>query len=153
MVQKPVGISIIAVLEALGGVLLFIFAAFFAALSTAGSFWQDLIETYGTTYIPNIGDLITAIALGIAAVFVIFGILAFVCAYGLWTGKGWTWYLSVILLVLGLIGSLLSLAANPVSGIVGLVIAGLLLWYFFRPYVKDYFGLGPAHQPPPTPPP
>jgi len=149
MVQRPVGISIIAVLEALGGVCLFIFAAFFAALSTAGSFLQDLIETYSPSYIPNIGDLITAIALGIAAFFVILGILTFVCAYGLWTGKGWAWYLSVILLVLGLIGSLLSLP----GGIVGLIIGGLLLWYFFRPYVKAFFGLGPAPQPPPTPPP
>lgn len=152
MVQRPVGISVIAVLEALAGVLLFIFAAFFAALSTAGSFLQDLIETYGATYISNIGDLITAIALGIAAVFAIFGILAFVCAYGLWNGKGWAWYLSVILLVLALIGSLLSLAANPASGIIGLIIEGLILWYFFRPYVKAFFGLGPAPQPPPAPP-
>jgi len=153
MAQRPIGISIISVLEALAGILLFILAAFFAALSTAGSFLESLIETYGATYIPNIGDLITAIALAIAAVFAIFGILSFVSAYGLWTGKGWAWYLSVILLVIGLIGSLLSIPGNPVGGIVGLVIGGLILWYFFRPYVKAFFGLGPAHQPPPTPPP
>lgn len=152
MAQRPVGISVIAVLEALGGVGLFILAALFAALSTAGGFWQDLIEMYGATYISNIGELITAIALAIAAVFAIFGILSFICAYGLWNGKGWAWYLSVILLVLGLIGSLLSLAGNPVGGIIGLIIGGLILWYFFRPYVKAFFGLGPAPQPPPAPP-
>lgn len=152
MSQRPVGVSIIAVLEALGGVLLFIFAAFFAALSTAGSFLQDLIETYSASYIPNIGDLITAIALGLAAVFAIFGILAFVSAYGLWTGKGWAWYLSVILLVIGLLLSLLSIPGNPLGGIIGLVVGGLILWYFFKPYVKAFFGLGPAPQPPPAPP-
>jgi len=149
MVQRPVGISVIAVLEALAGVLLFILAAFLAALSTAGSFWQDLIETYGATYISNIGELITAIALGIAAFFAILGILTLVSAYGLWTGKGWAWYLSVILLVIWLILSLLSLP----GGIVGLIIGGLILWYFFRPYVKAFFGLGPAPQRIPTPPP
>jgi uncharacterized membrane protein len=148
MAQRPVGVSVIAVLEALGGVLLFILAAFFAALSTAGSSLQDLIETYSASYIPNVGDLITAIALGIAAFFVILGILAFVSAYGLWTGKGWAWYLSVILLIIGLIFSLLSLP----GGIIGLIIGGLILWYFFRPYVKAFFGLGPAPQPPPAPP-
>jgi len=148
MAQRPIGISVISVLEALAGVLLFILAAFFAALSTAGSFLQDLIETYGATSMPNMGNLITAVALGIAAFFAILGILAFVSAYGLWTGRGWAWYLSVILLIIELILSLLSLP----GGIVGLVIGGLILWYFFRPYVKAFFGLGPAPQPPPAPP-
>jgi len=149
MVQRPVGISVISVLEALGGVLLFIAATALAALSTARSSLQDWIETYSAISIPNLGDLIGAIALGIAAVLVIFGILALVSAYGLWTGKGWAWYLSVILLVIWLILSLLSLP----GGIVGLIIGGLLLWYFFRPYVKAFFGQGPAPQPPPPPPP
>jgi len=149
MVQRPVGISVISVLEALGGALLFIAATALAALSTARSSLQDWIETYSTISIPNIGDLIGAIALGIAAVLVILGIMALVSAYGLWNGKGWAWYLSVILLVLWLILSLLSLP----GGIIGLIIAGLLLWYFFRPYVKAFFGLGPAPQPPPAPPP
>jgi len=153
MVQRPIGISVISVLEALVGVLLFIFAAFFAALSTAGSFWSDLIETYATTYIPNIGELITAIALAIAAVFAIFGILSLISAYGLWTGKGWAWYLSVILLVIALILNLLSIPGSPAGGIIGLIISGLILWYFFRPYVRAFFGQGPAPQPPPPPPP
>jgi len=152
MAQRPIGISVIAVLEALVGVLLFIGAAFLAALSTAGGFWEDLIETYGATYIPNIGDLITAIALGTAAILAIFGILALVSAYGLWNGKGWAWYLSIILLVIGLLFSLLSIPGNPVFGIICLVIEGLILWYFFRPYVKAFFGLGAAPQPPPPPP-
>jgi len=148
MVQRPVGISVIAVLEALGGFCLFIAATALAALSTARSALQEWIETYTAISISNIGDLIGAIVLAIAAVSAIFGILALVSAYGLWTGKGWAWYLSVILLVIWLILSLLSIP----GGIIGLIIGGLLLWYFFRPYVKAFFGLGPALQPPPTPP-
>jgi len=76
MVQRPVGISVIAVLEALGGVCLFIAATALAALSTARSSLQEWIETYTAISIPNIGDLIGAIALGIAAICAIFGILA-----------------------------------------------------------------------------
>jgi hypothetical protein len=149
MVQRPVGISIISVLAALAGVCFFIGAAFFAALSTAGDFLQDMIETYGATVLPDIGSLLTAIALGIAGVLAILGILYLVTAYGLWTGKGWARMLLIILLILDIIGGLLTLPA----GIVGLIIAGVLLWYFFTPSVKAFFGQGSAPQAPPPPPP
>lgn len=145
---RPIGVSVIAVLVALGGICLFIGAAVFAALSTAGGFLQELIEMYAGTIVPNIGELITAIALAIAAILAILGIISLVDAYGLWTGKGWAWYLTVILLILGIISGLLSLPA----GIISIIISGLLIWYFFRPYVKAFFGLGPAPTPPPAPP-
>jgi len=149
MVQRPIGISIISVLAALAGVVFFIGAALFAALSTAGGFLQSMIETYGATVLPNIGSLLTAIALGIAGVLAILGILYLVTAYGLWTGKGWARMLAIILLILDIIGGLLTLPA----GIIGLIIAGVLLWYFFTPSVKAFFGAGSAPQAPPPPPP
>ena len=148
MVQRPIGISIISVLAALAGVVFFIGAALFAALSTAGGFLQSMIETYGATVLPNIGSLLTAIALGIAGVLAIVGILYLVTAYGLWTGKGWARMLAIILLILDIIGGLLTLPA----GIIGLIIAGVLLWYFFTPSVKAFFGAGSAPQAPPPPP-
>jgi len=147
MVQRPVGISIISVLAALAGVVFFIGAALFAALSTAGGFLQSMIETYGATVLPNIGSLLTAIALGIAGVLAILGILYLVTAYGLWTGKGWARMLAMILSVLDIIIGLLTL---PV-GIITIIIAAVLLWYLMTPAVKAFFGLGSAPQVPPPP--
>jgi len=153
MVLRPVGISIIAVLAALLGVLFFVGAALFAALSTAGSFLQDMIETYaenyGGTIIPDIGSVITAIALFIAGVLAIAGILYLVTAYGLWTGRGWARILAIILLILDII---LGLVTIP-GGIVLIIIAGVLLWYFFTPSVRAFFGAGSAPPTPPPPPP
>jgi len=154
MVQRPVGISIIAVLAALLGILFFVGAALFAALSTAGSFLQDMIDTYaqqyGSTVIPDIGSLITAIALFIAGVLAIAGILYLVTAYGLWTGRGWARILAIILLIIDVIIGLVTLP----GGVVLIIIAGVLLWYFFTPSVRGFFGAGPAPQAPsPTPPP
>jgi hypothetical protein len=149
MVQRPVGISIIAVLAALAGILFFVGAVFFAALSTAGDFLQSMIETYGGTIIPDIGSLLTAIALGIAGVLAILGILYLVTAYGLWTGKGWARMLAIILLILDIIGGLFTLPA----GIITIIIAAVLLWYFFTPSVRAFFGAGSAPSPPPPPPP
>ena len=150
MVQRPIGISIIAVLAALVGVICFIGAVFLAALSTAGSVLEDLIETYGGSIMPfNIGSLLTAALLAFAGVAAIVGILYLVTAYGLWTGKGWARMLAIILLILDIIGGLLTLPA----GIIGLIVAGVLLWYFFTPRVKAFFGAGSAPQAPPPPPP
>jgi hypothetical protein len=149
MAQRPIGISIIAILAALVGVLCFVGAVMFAALSTVGSFLQDMIEMYGATVLPGIGSLLAAIALGIAGVLAIVGILYLVTAYGLWTGKGWARMLAIVLLILDIIGGILTLPA----GIVGLIIAGVLLWYFFTPSVKAFFGAGSAPQAPPPPPP
>ncbi len=150
MAQRPVGISIISVLAALVGVLCFVGAVLFAALSTAGGLLQDLIETYGGGIMPfDIGSLLSAALLAFAGVAAIVGILYLVAAYGLWNGKGWARMLAIILLILDIIGSLLTLPA----GIIGLIISGVLLWYFFTPSVKAFFGAGSASQAAPPPPP
>ena len=151
MVQRPVGISIIAVLAALGGIGFFLLAALFAALSTAGSFLQEMIETYGATVLPDIGSLLTALALAAAGVSAIIGILYLVTAYGLWTGRGWARILAIILLILDIIGGILTITSG--IGIVPIIIAAVLLWYFFTPSVKAFFGQGSAPQAPPPPPP
>lgn len=148
MAQRPVGISIIAVLAALIGVLCFVGAVLFAALSTAGGFLTDLIEAYGGGLMPfDIGGLLSAAFLAFAGVAAIVGILYLVTAYGMWTGKGWARMLAIVLLILDLIGGILTLP----GGIVPIIIAGVLLWYFFTPAVKAFFGSAPQAPPPPPP--
>ena len=149
MAQRPVGISIIAILAALVGVLCFVGAVLFAALSTAGSFLTDLIETYGGSMPFDIGGLLSAFLLAFAGIAAIVGILYLVTAFGLWTGRGWARMLAIVLLILNIIGGILTLP----GGIIPLIIAGVLLWYFFTPAVKAFFGAGPAPQAPPPPPP
>lgn len=73
-----------------------------------------------------------------SAVFFVFAAIDFIVAYGLWTGAGWGWWLYVALLALGIVSSVLSLP----SGIVGIVINGLILYYMTRKRVKEYFGVG-----------
>ena len=150
MAQRPVGISIIAVLAALVGVLCFVGAVILAALSTAGGVLQDLIETYGGSFMPfNIGSLLSAFFLAFAGIAAIVGILYLVAAFGLWTGRGWARMLAIVLLILDIIGGIVTLPA----GIITIIIGGVLLWYFFTPSVKAFFGSGPAPQAPPPPPP
>ena len=149
MAQRPVGISIIAVLAALVGVLAFVGAVLLAALSTAGSFLTDMIESLGAGVMPfDIGGLLSAFLLAFAGIAAIVGILYLVTAYGLWTGKGWARMLAIVLLILDIIGGIVTLPA----GIITIIIGGVLLWYFFTPAVKAFFGSAPQAPPPPPPP-
>jgi len=149
MAQRPVGISIIAVLAALVGVLAFVGAVLLAALSTAGSFLTDMIESLGAGVMPfDIGGLLSAFLLAFAGIAAIVGILYLITAYGLWTGKGWARMLAIVLLILDIIGGIVTLPA----GIITIIIGGVLLWYFFTPAVKAFFGSAPQAPPPPPPP-
>ena len=149
MAQRPVGISIIAVLAALVGILSFVGAVLLAALSTVGSFLTDMIEGLGGGIMPfDIGGLLSAFLLAFAGIAAIVGILYLVTAYGLWTGKGWARMLAIVLLILDIIGGIVTLP----GGIVPIIIGGVLLWYFFTPAVKAFFGSAPQAPPPPPPP-
>ena len=140
--SRPTGISVLAILELLGGVVLLLAGIGIAA--AGGSILTSM--GYG-----GLGG-IAAVAGGALA---IFGLFALLVGWGLWTGKGWAWVLAVILTILGILGGLGSLAFGAITGIVGLVIDILILWYLLRPNVKSYFGRGsPAMSTTaPTPPP
>jgi len=74
-------------------------------------------------------------ALGVYSVIV--GLLTLVVVFLLWTGNKLGWYLAIILLVLNAIQGIISLP----TGILTLIIMAILIWYFFRPNVKEYFGV------------
>ena len=145
---RPSGVSILAILGALGGVLCLIGAAVLGILAgTMSEFLDSIVEQYGAGAIPGVGGFVTGLIAAFAAIAAIMGILLFIDAYGLWTGAGWAWWLTIILSVLGIIGGLLSLP----GGIISIIIDGLIIYYFTRPHVKEFFGLAASRPPPPPP--
>jgi uncharacterized membrane protein (DUF2068 family) len=73
----------------------------------------------------------------IAVVAAVLGILALIDAYGLWIGAGWAWWLTIILSALGIIVGIVSLP----GGIIAIFIDVLIIYYFTRSYVKEFFGI------------
>ncbi len=145
--SRPGGVTVLAILDFLGGILAFFVGLFVVALGGSG-----LLAQFGYGFAS--GFVVVA---GVAVI--IIGLLGLLLGYGMWTGKEWAWLLAVILYALGALSSLLSLAGGSFGSIVSLVIYGILLWYLWKPHVKAYFGKGmgmgsaPMAQPapPPTP--
>jgi uncharacterized membrane protein HdeD (DUF308 family) len=132
---RPTGVTILAVLEIIGGIFsLLAAAAFFALGALVGEAGMGMVEE-----LPGIGFLAGALAALLGGVFIIAGLVAFLLAYGFWTGRGWAWILGIIFSIVGIVLGVVSLLGNSVS-IVGILINILIIYYLTRTHVKEWFG-------------
>jgi len=111
--QRPTGITVLAVLAALGGALGVLGGLFILSSS------------------PILGIAVLAL-----------GLLNLAFAYGAWTLKPWAWTLGVALEVISLLGSVVSIAsgASVVNQIINVSVALTILYYLFRRDIKGAFG-------------
>jgi len=145
---RPVGISLLAVLEAIasffmlfGGIALIGVAAFLAAggwgtiaeeelqrairqLPWASGFTGMRMMALTTAFLAVMGIIILLLA-----------VIGFIMAWGLWAGKRWAWTITMILSAIGIVLGLFSLPGSIVSIIIYLAI----IYYLTRPYVKAYY--------------
>jgi hypothetical protein len=129
MKQRPTGITILAILAVIGGL-----------LGLCGS-----ITLFG---VGGLGVMAGEVSSGAMAG--IFGALGVVSAllylafgFGAWTLKPWAWLLGIIGAGLAIASNLLSLLtgnAGIVAALISLIIPGVILWYLFRPEIKAAFG-------------
>lgn len=134
--QRPVGVTILAVLAIIYGIfslLLALLGLLGASLLAAGV--GDVATRYsaGTLVYATISDAVLGI------LYLAFGIGAFRL-------KGWAWTTGVAALVLDVVRTIVGVVIQGFSAgrIVGpsitIVIALLVLWYLFRPNVRAAFG-------------
>jgi len=125
--QRPLGVTLIAILSAIGGVFGLLAAL---ALLGAGAAVSTATGLGGLTFVAGV-------------IILAYAVLSLVLAYGFWNLKPWAWPLGVGVQALGVVQSVLQFM-NDGSNVVGLVfslaIAGIILWYLFQPHVKAAFG-------------
>jgi uncharacterized membrane protein (DUF2068 family) len=124
--QRPTGVTIIAILSAIGGVLGLLASLVLLGLGAAGA-------------AAGLGGL--AFIAGI--IVLAYSILSLVLAYGFWTLKPWAWPLGVGVQAVGILQAILQFANDSsqiVSLVISIAIAGVILWYLFQPHVKAAFG-------------
>lgn len=125
--QRPTGITVMAVLSAIGGVFGLLASLALLGLGAAA------------TATGGLGGL--AFLAGI--IILAYSVLSLVLAYGFWTLKPWAWPLGIGVQVLGIIQAVLQFmdnSTNVVSLVISLAVAGVILWYLYQPHVKAAFG-------------
>jgi hypothetical protein len=160
--HRPLGVTIIAILTIIEGILLILGGVFLVAIGVLISFAPHN-TTDNTLLLPKffgviptaIGTLLLEIGIGLLVMF-----------YGLLKGKGWAWTITIILVVLGIAIQIISTTSGAVlsasitssrssngnsvisgiiGGMIGIAINAVIVYYLFRPNVKTYFGK--AHPP------
>lgn len=118
---RPTGITILAVLAAIGGVV--------------GLFGGFTVLFAGTVLFGGAGALLGIAALAYAGLLIAF-------AYGAWTLKPWAWPLGVAGAVFGIILGVLYIVGGSdfFSQIIGIAVDGAILYYLNQPGIKSIFG-------------
>jgi len=122
MAQRPTLITIICILMAIVGILTLI-----------GGVTMLLVDATWAGTIDLSPSLVKAFGAYSAAV----GLLTLIVAFLLWTGNKIGWYLAIIVLALNAISSIFQLP----TGVVTIIVMVILIWYFFRPNVKEFYGV------------
>jgi Predicted membrane protein (DUF2127) len=151
--KRPVGVTIIAILTIIGGILLLFGGIALVALAplisqitvvdnNTSSNSSITLNVNGTNVtIPNSGIFILGGFMGVfGGLLIAIGIASFVVAWGLLKGKAWAWIVTIIITIISIVLNIISIIAGSIESIVGLIINGIIIYYLYRPSVKSYFG-------------
>ncbi|HEY7695296.1 MAG TPA: DUF2127 domain-containing protein [Nitrososphaeraceae archaeon] len=161
--KRPTGVTIIAVLMIIGGILTLIggiglvivgpLISQYTASETSSTFENNMYSNFNfnstdisstNNFLSIFSGYLSIIGAGLIAL----AIVHFIVAWGLLKGKGWAWSISVIIIIISLVVGIIFVVFNVMVGdissiigqIVGMVISGIILWYLYRSNVRKYFG-------------
>lgn len=156
--SRPLGVTIIAILNIIGGVIMLVFGiglitlgAILPTLPPSAFNQTDIQSNLTAAQIPippPASDSPMALQTFLAGLIIPFGIVlvaiaivSFIVAYGLLKGKGWAWTVTLILSIISIVWNAITIvtAAN-FGGIISIIISAVIIYYLYRPHVKAYFG-------------
>jgi hypothetical protein len=184
-IKRPIGVTIIAILTIIGGVILtfggislLVFGAFFSSVPIDVFISEQMQqqqqqqqqeqlqlqqpqqqqqELQNAAELQALARFLGGIGIAIGAIVLAVGIGYLIVSYGLLKGKGWAWIVTVILTIIaiavqivsGITASMFnasfiddtnSFVTGIIAQIVGIAINGVILYYLYRPNIKDFFG-------------
>ena len=122
--RRPLAVTIIAILNIIVGITFIV--------TGLGALGVGAI-------IPELGVAF----LGIGGVLIAIGAATLVVSYGLWKGKGWAWSITLILAYIGIVSGIVSIAFGNIFSIIHLIIDIVIVYFLYRPQVKEFFGKPP----------
>jgi hypothetical protein len=163
--KRPTGVTIIAILTIVGGILIFVlgisFTALWALTSVSPTKISITTNTNNNNSTNDVTDSFIIFSAVVGCVLLAMGIGYLTIFYGLLKGKGWAWLLTMVLLIVGIIIQIVSITSGDVFNlsefnkdrinsrstvseftisIIGIVINMLIIYYLLRPHVRAYFG-------------
>ena len=128
--HRPTGITIIAVLLIIGGLILL-----FTGITPL--FLGPLISIDSDSSTSALGLLITIGGLTLVAL----GIASLIVSGGLLKGKGWARIITLIISIIAIIFAIISLVSSEdLVHIISVIIYGIIIYYLFTKKVKLFFG-------------
>ena len=143
--ERPLGVTILAILQIIAGLLLLFAAAGSLAISTVDV--EDIEDELGDDAPDWVLDNFDTIFLATGVIYLLLGLLALAVAYGFLKGSGWAWTFGLVLAIINvisqLIGPVLNMNASAlVTAIIGAIVPLIIIYYLTRPKVKAFFGKG-----------
>ena len=129
--SRPLLITILAILYFLGALSLIIGGILIIGLGEA--FIQDLVNQN-----PDV-DALKGLGTASGIVMLVFGLIVAGVAYGFYKGWSIMWYLSVIIVGLGLLFSIYNIVIGNFTVLLGALVQLVIIFYLFRPRVKGFF--------------
>ncbi len=128
--HRPTGITIIAILMIIGGLVLL-----FTGITPL--FLGPLISIDSDYSTSELGLLITIGGLTLVAL----GIASLIVSWGLLKGKGWARIITLIISIIAIIFAIVSLVSSEdLVHIISVIIYGIIIYYLFTKKVKLFFG-------------
>ena len=114
--QRPLGVTILAVLAFIGGILNILGGIGGFALGGGWAFF--------------------------GAIYLILGILELGLGYGFWTLKPWAWMLGITLQAISIVLSIIYIVGrnSVASDIIDILVAAGIIYYLTRPQIRQVFG-------------
>jgi hypothetical protein len=137
-VKRPTGVTILAILALIGGVI-----GIFGALAL---FLAYGVVVSGAAATAGVSAQITqssTILLVLAIYLLVVSVLDIVVGIGAFMLKGWAWTLGIVLEVLSILYVIVNAATGGGFGfgsVVSVLIAAVILFYLFQPNVRVAFG-------------
>lgn len=165
-VNRPLGVTIIAILTIIIGVITLFAGISLVALGaflsispidiTSGNNTTTPVDD-GSRFVMQFFGIISAL---VGAIMLAVGIGYIVMFYGLLKGRGWAWTITIILIIIGIAiqivsgitgtvfnasmlgdsGATNSLISGIVGSVIGIAINIVILYYLYRPQVRIFFG-------------
>jgi uncharacterized membrane protein (DUF2068 family) len=120
--RRPDGVTILALLYAVAG----------------------SVTLFVNLYLIGIATPVSPPATALGFVVLALAATVIVNGRGLWAARGWAWTLAVVSTAVGMAVSAVLLAQGSLPNVIDLLAGAWILWYLWRPYVREYFGKGPA---------